>query len=119
MAAVCIPQHLHAIAAVLNNNKVAEGIERDARRMLELTGACPLAADCEDVRAVAVAQQLNTMVAAIGYNKVDFAVKRDSIARRILACLPAKLRRRRAQAHGARGRSCGMPWLSTAAAIVI
>ena len=39
----------------------------------------PLAADGADVRAIAVAQHLNTMVVLIGYNKVAFAVKRDSM----------------------------------------
>ena len=79
MGAVGIPQHLHAITADFNNNEVASGIERDARRTLELAGACPLAADGADVRAIAAAQHLNTMVAVLGYDKVTLAVKRDSI----------------------------------------
>ena len=53
MGAVGIPQHLHAMIAIINNNKVAGGIERDTHRTLELAGACPLAADGTDVRAIA------------------------------------------------------------------
>ena len=78
MGAVGIPQHLHVMTFAFNLNKVAGGIERDARRISELAGACPLAADGADVRAITAAQHLNTIVAPLGYNKVAFAVKRDS-----------------------------------------
>ena len=79
MGAVAVAQHLHAMAAMFNYNNVTGGIERDARGIIELAGACSFSADGADMRAVAVAQHLNTMVAVIGYNKVAFAVKRDSI----------------------------------------
>ena len=63
-----------------NNNNVAGGIERDANRMLELTCSRSLAADGADVRAVTVAKNLQSMVAAVGNNKVALAVKRDAAA---------------------------------------
>jgi hypothetical protein len=56
--------------AWFNNNNVTCGIERDTRRTVELAGACSFAADCAQIRAVAVAQNLNTMVVIVGNNKV-------------------------------------------------
>ena len=80
MGAVAVAKHLHAMVALLNNNNVAGGIERDASEILEL--ACSafrsLAADGADVGAVTVAKNLHSMVAAVGNNKVALAVKRDS-----------------------------------------
>jgi hypothetical protein len=78
MGAITVAQHLHAMIAVINNNNVTCGIERDARGMLELAGACSSAADGAEMRAVAVAQDLNTMEAVVGNNKVAFAVKRNT-----------------------------------------
>ena len=78
MGAVGIPQHLHAITAEFDNNKVAGGIERDARRTLELAGACPLAADGANVRAVAQPKHLHTMVAPITNCNVALAVDGDA-----------------------------------------
>ena len=77
MGAVAVAQHLHAVA-VINYNNVAGGIERDARGILELADACSSAADGADMRAVAVAQHLNTMIATVGNNKVALAVKRNT-----------------------------------------
>ena len=59
-------------------NNLTGGIERDARGILELADACSSAADGADMRAVAVAQHLNTMIATVGNNKVAFAVKRHT-----------------------------------------
>ena len=70
----------------------------------------PLAADGADVRAIAVAQHLNTMVAAIGYNKVDFAVKRGStmaVKLSFAAALAADGANVRAVALERSGRVCG------------
>jgi len=78
MGAVAVAQHLHAMTAPFNNNNVTCGIERDARGILELAGACSSAADGAEMRAVAVAQNLNTMVVIVGNNKVAFAVKRNT-----------------------------------------
>ena len=54
------------------------GIERDIRGIIALAGACSSAADGADMRAVAVAQHLHTMVAKVGNNKVAFAVERNT-----------------------------------------
>ncbi len=78
MRAVAVAKHLHAMVALLNNNNVAGGIERDARGILELTCSHSLDADGADVRAVTVANNLHPMVAAVGNNKVALAVKRDA-----------------------------------------
>ena len=78
MRAVAVAQHLHAMVATFNNNNVTDGIERDARGILELAGACSFVADVADIRAVAVAQHLHAMVAIVGNNKVAFAVKRNT-----------------------------------------
>ena len=78
MGAVAVAQHLHAMVDLFNYNNVTGGIERDARGMLELAGACSFAADGADMRAVAVAQHLHTIVARVGNNKVAFAVKRNT-----------------------------------------
>ena len=80
MGAVAVAQHLHATVVSFNNNDVTGGIERDARRIVELAGACSIAANGADMGAVAVAQHLNTMVAKVGNNKVAFAVKRNTAA---------------------------------------
>ena len=85
MCAVAVAQHLHAMGAVFNNNNVTGGIERDARGIIELAGACSLAADGADMRAVAVAQHLHAIVTTVGNNKVSFAVKRNT-ASTIAAC---------------------------------
>ena len=63
---------------MLNDNNVAGGIERDARGILELTCSRSLAADGADVGAVTVANNLHSMVAFVGNNKVAFTVKRDT-----------------------------------------
>jgi len=42
---------------------------------MELAGACFIAADNVKVRAVAVTQNLNTMIATVGSNEAAFAVK--------------------------------------------
>ena len=78
MGAVAVAQHLHEIVALINNNNVTGGIERDARGIRELAGACSSATDGADMRAVAVAQHLHTMVVTVGNNKVAFAVKRNT-----------------------------------------
>ncbi len=52
---------------------------KSAQRTLELAGACPLATDGADVRAITAAQHWNTMVAVFGFDKVASAVKRVSI----------------------------------------
>ena len=78
MGAVAVAQHLHATVALFNYHNVTGGIERDARGMFELAGACSIAADGADMRAIAVAQHLHTMVAKVGNNKVAFAVKRNT-----------------------------------------
>ena len=66
------------MVAVLNNDNVAGSIERDATRILELTCSRSSAADGADVRAVTVANNLHSMVAPVGNNKVALAVKRDA-----------------------------------------
>ena len=81
MRAVAVAKHLHAMVAKVNDNNVAGGIERDANGMLELTCSRSLAADSHDgadVGAVTVANNLHSMVAAVGNNKVALAVKRDA-----------------------------------------
>ena len=67
------------MVAVLNNDNVAGSIERDATRILELTCSRSSAADGADVRAVTVANNLHSMVAPVGSNKVALAVKRDTV----------------------------------------
>ena len=76
MGAVAVAQHLHAMIVLFNNNDVTCGIERYTRGKVELAGACSSAADGAEVRAVAVAQNLNA--ATFGNNKVAFAVKRNT-----------------------------------------
>ena len=78
MGAVPVAQHLHAMIALINNNNVTGGIERDTHGILELAGACSLAADGAQMLAAAVAQNLNTMIEAVGNNKVAVAVKRNT-----------------------------------------
>jgi hypothetical protein len=51
------------MVALLNNNNVAGGIERDASEILELAWSRSLAADGADVHAVTVAKNLHSMVA--------------------------------------------------------
>ena len=43
-----------------------------------MAGACSFAADGSKMHTIAVAQNLNTMVATVGNNKVAFAVKRNT-----------------------------------------
>ena len=64
--------------AFFNDNNVTCGIERSTRGILEFAGACSFAADGAEMRAVAVAQNLNTMIAKVGNNKVAFAVERNT-----------------------------------------
>ncbi len=78
MGAVAEAQYLHAMVAVINNNNVTGGIERDARGTLELAGAFSSAADGADMLTIVVAQHLHTMVVKVGNNKVAFAVKRHT-----------------------------------------
>ncbi len=81
MGAVAVAKHLHAIVAMLNNNNVAGGIERDARGMLELTCSLSSAADGADVGAVTVAKNLHSMVAEVGNNKGALAVDSNACGR--------------------------------------
>ena len=78
MGAVAVAQHLHAMIALINNNNVTGGIERDTHGIFELASACSLAADGAQMLAAAVAQNLNTMIEAVGNNKVAVAVKRNT-----------------------------------------
>jgi hypothetical protein len=64
---------------VFNNNNVTCGIERDTRGIVEPAGACSSATDCAEMCPVTVAQNLNTMVAFVGNNKIVFAVKRNTL----------------------------------------
>ena len=78
MVAVAVAQHLHAIICFLNDNNVTCGIERDTRGIVEFACICSSAADGSDMRAIAVAQNLNTMVATVSNYKAAFAVKRNT-----------------------------------------
>jgi hypothetical protein len=73
MGSVTVAQHLHAVIAFFNDNNGTCGIERDTNVKVELAGACSFAAYGAEMRAVAVAQNLNTMVAIVGNNKVAAA----------------------------------------------
>ena len=77
MGAVAVAQHLHAMIVSINDNNETCGIERDTRGILELAGAFSTTADCAEMRAVAVAQNLITLEAIVG-NKVAFAFKHDT-----------------------------------------
>jgi hypothetical protein len=71
---------LQPAIAGLHGNNCSCGVEGDGRGIFESVAACSFAADAADLRAVAAAKTLNTLIATVGSNTIAFAVKRHTAA---------------------------------------
>ncbi len=78
--AVAVAKHLHAMVALVGNNKVALAVKRDAAiASCELPVAAASAADGANVRAVAQSKHLHTSVAIVENSDVTLAVNSNAV----------------------------------------
>ena len=79
MRAVAVAQHLHAMVAIVGNNKVAFAVKRHtAIATCELPVASAPAGDGADVGAVAQPMHLHTSVVAVKPSNVSLPVDGES-----------------------------------------
>ena len=97
------------MAVIFTYNDVPRAIKRYAKGMVELTGACSMAAKAAQVRPVAVPEHLNAMVAAIGHHHVALAIKCNTAIRTVKLPNATTSTLAADDAHEACTRSCNRP----------